>query len=146
MDAIPTHNVQNLSHAQLTDALRATGGNNHHQHYLQTVGSLLQSNSLAGPEHASAEHIIPSNGGGIDSDPRLMERMNDEYESAFQKAKRIQIADAVNDPRFGESAPGMLYTAEQQNYAEALETQFSKISEYTGLGTSYSEPTNLHIG
>lgn len=145
-DAIPTHNVQNLSHAQMTDVLRRTQGDYDHDNYLQAVGSLLRSGALSGPAHASVEQVIASDGGGVNGDPRLLEHMSEKYEQGFQKAKRIRVADATNDPRFGESAPGMAYTAEQQNFAEAQETQFSKVSEWAGIGSSYTHPVKFHVG
>lgn len=146
-DAIPTHNVQNLSHAQMVDVLRRTGGDYDHNNYLQTVGALLQSGALSGPAHASVEHVISSDGGGVNGDPRLLERMNEEYERDFQKARRIRVSDATNDPRWGESAPGLAYTAEQQAFAESQETQFSKISEWAGMGSTYfAQPTAFHVG
>ncbi len=145
-DAIPTHNVQNLSHAQMTDVMRRTQGDYDHNNYLSTVGALLKSGALAGPAHASVEHVIQSDGGGVNGDPRLLEKMSEEYEQGFQKSKRIRVADATNDPRFGESAPGMAYTAEQQNFAESQENQFSKISRYAGIGSSYTQPVAFHVG
>jgi hypothetical protein len=145
-DGIPTQNVQNLSHAQMTDVLRRTNGDYDHDNYLNTVGSLLRSGALAGPAHASIQHVIESDGGGVNGDPRLLEKMNAEYEKGFQLAKRIRVADATNDPRFGESAPGMAYTAEQQAFAEAQETQFSKISEWAGIGSSFTSPVKFNVG
>lgn len=145
-DGIPTHNVQNLSHAQMTDVMRRTQGDYDHNNYLSTVGALLRSGALAGPAHASVEHVISTDGGGVNGDPRILERMNEEYERDFQKAKRIRVADFTNDPRYGESAPGMAYTADQQNFAEAQENQFSKISTWAGIGSSYTQPVKFHVG
>lgn len=143
-DAIPTHNVQNLSHAQMTDLMRTTQGDYDHMNYLDSLGSLLKSTALAGPVSASNDVVIETDGGGINGDPRLLEQMTNEYELGFQKARRIGVADASNDPRFGESAPGMNYTAEQQAFAESQETQFSNITRFTGMGSSYTEPVKLH--
>ena len=145
-DGVPTHNVQNLGHAQMMDVMRRTHGDYDHNDYLKTVGALLRSGALSGPAHASVEHVISSDGGGVNGDPRILERMAEEYEQDFQKAKRIRVADATNDPRFGESAPGQAYMAEQQNFAEAQENQFSKISQWTGIGSSYTNPINFHVG
>ena len=145
-DGIPTHNVQNLSHAQLTDVLRQTQGDYDHDNYLQTVGALLRSGALAGPAHASVEHVISTDGGGVNGDPRLLEKMNEEYERDFQLARRIRVADATNDPRFGESAPGMALTAEMHDFAESQETQFSKISDMFAIGSSYSSPVKFKVG
>lgn len=145
-DGIPTQNVQNLTHAQMTDLLRQTGGDYDHNNYLATVGALLRSGALAGPAHASVEYVISSDGGGVNGDPRMLERMTEDYERDFQKARRIRVADVTNDPRYGESAPGMAYTAEQHNFAEAQETQFSKITDWAGIGTSYTNPVKFHVG
>lgn len=145
-DSIPTHNVQNLSHAQMTDVMRRTQGDYDHNNYLQTVGALLQSGALSGPAHASVEQVIASDGGGVNGDPRLLEKMSEEYETGFQKARRIRVADATADPRFAESSPGLSYTAEQHNFSEAQETQFSKISEWAGIGSNFASPVKFHIG
>lgn len=145
-DAIPTQNVQNLSHAQMMDVMRRTHGDYDHNDYLSTVGALLQSGALSGPAHASVEHVISTDNGGVNGDPRLLERMNEEYERDFQKARQIRVADATNDPRFGESAPGMAYTAQEHNFAYQQENQFSKISEWAGIGSSYTQPVRFHVG
>lgn len=146
-DSIPTHNVQNLSHAQMVDLLRSTGGDYDHNNYLQTVGALMKSGALSGPAHASVEHIVSSDGGGVNADPRTLERLNEEYERDFQKARRIRVSDATNDPRWAESAPGLAYMTEQQSFAESQETQFSKVSEWAGIGSSYfAQPSAFNIG
>ena len=146
MEAIPTHNVQNIGHAQLTDALRASTGAFDHNEYLSNVGSLLKTNALNGPAHASIEHVVQSDGGGINGDPRLLERMAAEYEQDFQKTRRLRVAEATSDPRFAESAPGTAYTREQQDVQEQKETQFNKISKFWGVGSSYTEPETFHVG
>lgn len=146
MEAIPTHNVQNLSHAQLTDALRVSTGAFDHNDYLNRVGSLLQSGALAGPASASNDQVIQSNGGGVNSDPRLLERIAEEYERDFQKTARMRVADATDDPRYGESAPGIAYIEEQQQRMLDRETQFTKIQQYWGIGSSYSAPEVFKTG
>lgn len=148
MDAIPTHNTQSLSHAQLTDALRSTaGGDFDHNEYLRTVGSLLKSGAVPyGPASANRQEIIETDGGGINGDPRLAEVMNAQYEADFNLAKRIRVADASNDPRFVASAPGIQYQAEQNEFARSQETQFEKIQEFSGIPTGYSTGRTLSIG
>lgn len=147
-DAIVTHNTQNLSHAQLTDALRSTaGGDFDHNEYLNTVGSLLMSGAVPyGPASANREQIVQTDGGGVNGDPRLAEVMNAQYELDFNLAKRIQVADASNDPRFAASAPGIQYQAEQDQFARSQETQFEKIQEWSGIPTGYSTARTLPIG
>lgn len=148
MDAIPTHNTQNLSHAQLTDALRSTaGGDFDHNDYLNTVGSLLKSGAVPyGPASANRQQIIQTDGGGVNGDPRLAEAMNAQYEADFNLSKRIMVADASNDPRFVASAPGIQYQAEQNQFARSQETQFEKIQEWSGIPTGYSTGRTLSIG
>lgn len=147
-DAIPTHNTQNLSTAQLTDALRSTaGGDFDHNEYLNTVGSLLKSDAVPyGPASANRQEIVQTDGGGVNGDPRLAERINAQYELDFNLSKRIRVADASNDPRFVASAPGIQYQAEQNNFSNSLETQFEKIQEWSGIPTGYSTARTLRIG
>lgn len=144
-DPILSHNVQNLSHAQLTAALRTSTGAFDHNDYLGRVGALLKSDALAGPAHASIDHVIQSDGGGVNGDPRLLERMAEEYERDFQKARRLRVASATNDPRYAESAPGIAYTKEQQEEHIAKETQYSKIAKYWGIGSGFNEPEKFHV-
>jgi hypothetical protein len=144
--SVNTHNTQNITHAQMTELMRRTGGDYEHMNYLQTVGSLLKSDALDGPEHPTAEEIVPSDGGGVNADPRMLEKMYEEYERDFQLSKRIRVADATNDPRFRESAPGVAYTREQHALREAQEDQFSRVAQFTGFGTSYTQPHKVHVG
>lgn len=146
MEAIPTHNVQNLSHAQLTEALRVSGGTFDHNAYLSRVGSLLTTDALAGPAHASIDHVVQSDGGGVNGDPRLLERMYSEYEKDFEKARRMRVADATYDPRTAPSAPGLAYAKEQQDMIESKETQFKKVSQLFGIGSSYTQPEIIRTG
>ena len=147
-DAIPSHNVQNLGHAQMVDALRSTaGGDFDHNEYLSTVGSLLKSGAVPyGPASANIKEVIQTDGGGVNGDPRLAERMSSEYESTFNLAKRIRVADASNDPRFVATAPGLQYQAEQNKFARSQETQFEKIQKWSGIPTGYSTSRVLQIG
>jgi hypothetical protein len=63
-DIIATHNLQNLGHAALTDALRAgTNGGFDHNDYLNRIGSLLKTDALHAPAHASIEHVVQNDGG-----------------------------------------------------------------------------------
>jgi hypothetical protein len=146
MEAIPTHNIQNLSHSKMTEALRTTGDEFNHNEYLSRVGSLLKTDALSGPAHASIEHVVQSDGGGINGDPRLLERMYDDYEKDFVKAQRIRVAEATNDPRFAESAPGIQYTQEQHFEQESKETQFNLIGNQFGIGSSYTKPEIFRVG
>lgn len=145
-DPILSHNVQNLNHAQLTDALRVSTGAFDHNDYLNKVGALLKTNALDGPAHASIDKVVQSDGGGVNGDPRLLERIAGEYERDFQKARRMRVAVASHDPRYAESAPGIVLTKEQQEEQMAKETQFSKISKYWGIGSGFAEPEIYHVG
>ena len=146
-DIIPTHNVQNLSHAQLTEAMRGMStGHFNHDKYLQHLGSILNSDAVPEAAAANIDKVIQSDGEGVNSDPRLMEHIADEYETEFNLAKRAQVADATNDPRFISSAPGYQYQAETQSFAAKQESQFSKISSFGGFGSSYTRPEKFHTG
>ena len=147
-DSIPTHNVQNLSHAQLTDALRSMGGGDFdHNGYLNSLGSLLKSGAIPyGPAVANIQQVVQTDGGGVNGDPRLAERINAEYEEDFNLSKRIRVADATNDPRFVDTAPGIQYQLEQQNFAENQETQFTQIQEWFGIPTGYSTSDTIRVG
>ena len=140
-DIIPTHNVQNLSHSQMVDAMRSTSvGNFDHNTYLKTVGSLLRSDAVPGAAAASIAQVIQTDGEGVDSDPRTLERISAEYEVGFNLAKRIRVADASNDPRFVESAPGTLYMGEQNRFAESQENYFDRIQKFAGIPSGYTNP------
>lgn len=145
-EIIPTHNVQNLSHAQMADALRAMTGAYDHDAYLNRVGALLRSGALSGPAHTSIDHLVASDGGGVNADPRLLERMNEEYERDFQKSMRIRVADATNDPRYAETAPATQYIKENHDFLERREDWFSKVQQWTGVGTAYTEPEIFRVG
>lgn len=147
-DSIPTHNVQNLSHAQLTDALRSMGGGDFdHNSYLNTVGSLLKSGAVPyGPAVANIQHVIQTDGGGVNGDPRLAERINAQYEEDFNLSKRIRVAEATNDPRFLPTAPGIQYQIEQENFAQNQETQFTEIQEWIGIPTGYTTSETIRVG
>ena len=138
-DSIPTHNVQNLSHAQLVDALRSTaGGDFDHNEYLQSVGALLKSAAVPrGPAVANWQTVVQTDGGGVNGDPRLLEKIKSEYEQDFEKIKRIRIADATQDPRFAQDNPYLTYQAEQQAYAEQQETQFFEVQRMSGIPSTY---------
>lgn len=145
-EAIPTHNVQNLTHAQLTDALRVSSGAFDHNDYLNRIGSLLKSGAYSEASHASIDKVVQSDGGGVSGDPRLLERIAEEYERDFQKTKRMMVADATADPRYGESAPGILYTNEQNKRISERETQFNTVNRMWGIGSSYSAPEVFRTG
>lgn len=144
-DIIPTQNVQNLSQSQIAAAMREMEiGSFNHDKYLEHLGSMLKSDAVPEAASANIEQVIQSDGRGVNSDPRLMDKIAEEYETNFNKAKRIQVADATHDPRFVTSAPGVQYQAEQQAFAAKQESQFSKISEFGGFGSSYTRPEIFH--
>ena len=146
-DAIPTHNVQSLSHSQLTEAMRATEvGDFDHDKYLNTLGSLFRSDAVPEAAAANIDKVVQSDGGGVDGDPRILERISQEYEVDFNLAKRIRVADTTNDPRFLASAPGMQYQAEQNDFARAQESQFSKVNRFAGIASGYMRPEVFHVG
>ncbi len=146
-DAIVTHSIQNLSHSQMVDAMRASaGGDFDNSLYLNTIGSLLRSDAVPEAAAANIKEVIQTDGGGVNSDPRILERIYGEYELDFNLAKRIRVADASNDPRFVESAPGTQYMEEQGQFQNAQETQFSKIQKFAGIPSGYMNPVAFHVG
>lgn len=146
-DIIATHNVQNLDNAQMASAMREMQtGNFNHDKYLQHLGSLMKSDAVPAPSSANIDEVIQSDGLGINSDPRLMEKIASDYETDFARASRQRVADVVADPRFVSSAPGMQYQAEQHAYAAQQESQFSKLSNFGGFGSSYTRPEKFRTG
>lgn len=135
-DAIPTHNIQNLTHAQLNDAQIA--GEYNHDNYLNTVGSLLKSGAVPrGPAAANIQHVVQTDGGGVNGDPSLLQRINEEYEADFERAARLRVDQAFSDPRFDENNVFVQYQIEQQKYAEDQETQF-QVQGTLGIPTMYA--------
>jgi hypothetical protein len=143
MEAIPTHNVQSLSQTQLRDALRFNSTNLNNEGWLDTLGSFLATDTIKEPQHAvQSEEFVYSNGGGVNSDPRLLDKLSGEYELDFERAKRIQTAnfDPANDPRYMESGPGSAYTKTQHQFMENQEDYFTKLNKWSGIGSSYTHP------
>lgn len=146
-DIIATHNIQDLDNAQLASAMREMQtGNFNHDKYLQYVGSLMKSDAVPEAAAANMDEVIQSDGLGVNSDPRLMEKIASDYESDFNRAARTRVADTVADPRFVSSAPGVQYQSEQHAYAAQQESQFSKISDFGGFGSSYTRPERFRTG
>lgn len=139
-DAIPTQNVQNLTHSQLTEAIRASSvGHFDSDKYVDALGSLMKSDAVPyGPAVANKQTIVQSDGGGINADPRILQKIAEEYEVDFAMAQRVRVADATFDPRFGESSPGTAYMAEQQAFNTAQEVQFDRVAQWSGIPTGYS--------
>jgi hypothetical protein len=143
-DSIPTHNVQNLSHAQMVEALKTLNYDN--DTYLNTVGSLLQSEAAPdGPAAANIDKLIQVDGEGINSDPRIMEKINDEYMINFERAKQIRINDATDDPRFDMNASALKFQMEQEDIARRQETQFDQIQDWVGIPTGYTMSGKVHV-
>lgn len=141
-DAIPTQNLQNITHAQMVDALRvASVGDFDHNLYLDSIGSLLRSSAVPdGPMSQSNDKVIQSDGGGVNADPRLLERIYDEYEVEFNRAKRMRIAEQSTDPRFVEVTPGSSYIEEKDRFLRDQESWFSETQQTTGIATGFSTP------
>jgi hypothetical protein len=141
-DAIPTQNLQNITHAQMVDALRAASvGDFDHNLYLDSIGSLLRSSAVPdGPMSQSNDKVIQSDGGGVNADPRLLERIYDEYEVEFNRAKRMRIAEQSTDPRFVEVTPGSSYIEEKDRFLRDQESWFSETQQTTGIATGFSTP------
>ena len=141
-DAIPTHNLQNLSHAQMLDALRAASTGDFDQNkYLHQVGALMK--SAATPEgnvSESSDKIIQVDGGGVNSDPRILERMYDEFEIGFNLAKRIRVSEQSADPRFAEPTPESPYIAEKNQFLRAQDDWFNQVQKVTGIADSFVTP------
>ncbi len=143
MEAIPTHNVQSLSQTQLRDALRFNSTNLNNEGWLNTLGSFLATDTIKEPQRiVNADEFVYSNGGGVNSDPRLLDKLSGEYELDFEKAKRMQTSamDPANDPRYAESGPGTAYTKNQHDFMEMQEDFFTKLNKWSGIGSSYTHP------
>jgi hypothetical protein len=141
-DAIPTQNLQNITHSQMVDALRAASvGDFDHNAYLDSIGSLLRSSAVPdGPVSQSNDKVIQSDGGGVNADPRLLERIYDEYEVEFNRAKRMRIAEQSADPRFAGVAPATSYIAEKDRLLSEQDSWFNEARQTTGIATGFSTP------
>lgn len=141
-EAIPTHNVQNLSNAQLATALRTTefdGGKD----WTDLLGSVLKNGAGATIEHPSKEQVVPSDGGGISADPRMMASLANEFNTDFEIARRLQVASATEDPRFHESAPSRFFMEQEESELLRREDYFGKIAQIGGFATSYTHPEQV---
>jgi hypothetical protein len=149
-DAIPTHHLQTLSHAQITDAMRsAANGGFNHDNYFKRVGELMKSGAIPDAERdgasASRKFVARDRGsGGINSDPRLVQKLAEEYEDAFERARRMRVDAASTDPRSA-GALGLDLQAESQAFQEEQETQFSRVLESTGVYSGFAQPKTMHI-
>jgi hypothetical protein len=141
-DAIPTQNLQNLSHAQMTQALTvASVGDFDHNKYLDTVGALLKSNAVPnGSVSVSNDKVIQVDGGGVNADPRILERIYDEYELEFNIAKRMRVAEQSNDPRFADVTPATPYIAENNAFLRAQVDYFNSLQKFSGIASGFSTP------
>lgn len=141
-DAIPTQNLQNISHAQMVDALRvASVGDFDHNRYLDSIGSLLRSSAVPnGPVSVSNDKVIQTDGGGVNADPRILERIYDEYEIEFNLAKRMRVAEQSADPRFADVTPATPYIAEKDRYLRDQDSWFNETQKFTGIASGFSAP------
>lgn len=142
MEAIPTHNVQNLSQVQLRDALRTTLD---HGDWMSHLGSMLKTERLSDPASIPVDDMVYSDGHGVSSDPRIMQQLSQEYEMDHHRAKRITTAeyDPATDLRWQSTTPGSAYTKEQGDFMREQEEYYGKIAKMSGLGMSYSHPVNF---
>lgn len=141
-DAIPTQNLQNISHAQMVDALRvASVGDFDHNKYLNSIGSLLRSSAVPqGPVSESNGKVIQTDGGGVNGDPRLLERIYDEYEIEFNLAKRMRVAEQSADPRFADVTPATPYIAEKDKFLREQDDWFNQTQKFTGIASGFAAP------
>lgn len=141
-DAIPTQNLQNLSHAQMTQALTvASVGDFDHNKYLDAVGALLKSNAVPnGSVSVSNDKVIQVDGGGVNADPRILERIYDEYELEFNIAKRMRIAEQSDDPRFADVTPATPYIAEMNQFLRAQDDYFNDLQKFSGIASGFVTP------
>ena len=141
-DAIPTQNLQNITHAQMNDALRvATVGDFDHNRYLNAVGALLHSNAVPnGSVSVSNDKVIQVDGGGVNADPRILERIYDEYELEFNIAKRMRIAEQSDDPRFADVTPATPYIAEMNQFLRAQDDYFNDLQKFSGIASGFVAP------
>jgi hypothetical protein len=140
-DAIPTQNLQNISYAQLTDAMRASSdGGFNYSNYLNAVGTLLKSDAApAGNISQSADKIVQIDNGGVNADPRILERIYTEYEADFNIAKRLRVAEQSADPRFAEPTPGDTYIAEKNKFLVEQEDFFTKLQDLSGVASGFTQ-------
>jgi hypothetical protein len=141
-DAIPTQNLQNISHAQMVDALRAASvGDFDHNVYLDSIGSLLRSSAVPnGPVSQSNDKVIQTDGGGVNADPRILERIYDEFEIEFNLAKRMRVAEQSADPRFADVTPATSYIAEKDRFLRDQDSWFNATQRTTGIATGFATP------
>jgi hypothetical protein len=144
-DAIPTQNLQNISYAQLTDAMRmASDGGFDYNNYLNAVGTLLKTDAAPGGNQSrSADKIVQVDNGGVNADPRILERIYSEYEADFNLAKRLRVSEQSADPRFAEPTPGDAYIAENNKFLIEQEDFFTKLQDFTGIASGFTQPRVL---
>lgn len=144
-DAIPTQNLQNLTHAELTTALSAsTVGNFNYDNYVQQLGGILKTpatydlnatKTVAGQELRGVQRDD-----GLNADPRVLEKMYTEYETSFADVKQIRITEQSNDPRFVDPTPSTPYIDEKNKFLLSQEDQFARINAMSGVFTSFNQP------
>lgn len=145
-DAIPTQNLQNLSHAELATALSASSvGNFQYNDYLDRLGSIMRTPNTYDISQAktvgsteSARGAIGDN--GINADPRVLEKMYSEYETSFSDIARIRVTEQSNDPRFVDPTPSVPYVSQKNSYLQEQEDQFAKINRMSGVFTGFNQP------
>lgn len=148
-DAIPTQNLQNLTHAELATALSASSvGKFQYNEYLDNLGNIMRTpatydltrakTAASGSASASARGYIGDN--GINADPRVLEKMYSEYETSFSDIARIRVTEQSNDPRFVDPTPSTPYIAQKNSFLEQQEDQFATINKMSGVFTSFNEP------
>lgn len=147
-DAIPTQNLQNLTHAELATALSASSvGNFQYNKYLDNLGTIIRTPATYDLKQAqtAASSRGPEPRGeiadsGVNADPRLLEKMYAEYETSFSDVKRIRVTEQSNDPRFVDPTPSTPYINEKNSFIEQQEDQFNRINKMSGVFTSFNQP------
>ena len=126
----------------MNDALRvATVGDFDHNRYLNAVGALLHSNAVPnGSVSVSNDKVIQVDGGGVNADPRILERIYDEYELEFNLAKRMRIAEQSDDPRFADVTPATPYIAEMNQFLRAQDDYFNDLQKFSGIASGFVAP------
>lgn len=142
-DAIPTQNLQNLTHAELTTALSAsTVGNFNYDNYVQQLGGILQTPATynASVIKTAGEPRGIQRDDGLNADPRVLEKMYAEYETSFADVKQIRITEQSNDPRFTDPTPSTPYIEEKNKFLLSQEDHFSQINAMSGVFTGFNQP------
>ena len=150
-DSITTHNLQNVSHTKVLEALQSSNAELNPDSYVNSLGSLLNSAAVPDKRKTTANYDniqqLDTDGFGVNSDPSSVQNLlYDQFESDFSKARQLRVEDTVSDPRFSESNLSNQLLSEQLMYNESKETEFSKMFSYGGIHVGSTQPETFKLG